>query len=112
MQELLLAADVLINDFSSSMWDYMLTGKPCFTFAQDLQHYVETTEVYSPVADWPFPKSTNMEKLISDIENFNEADYSDRCRKHYEELGGCETGEATSLVCKCIAEKCGISPIR
>ena len=70
MQELLLAADVMINDFSSSMWDFMLTGKPCFTFAADLQHYIETTEVYTPVSEWPFPQSTNndeLEKTISEL---------------------------------------------
>ena len=32
MQDLLEAADVLINDFSSSFWDYMLTEKPCFMY--------------------------------------------------------------------------------
>lgn len=49
MQELLLAADAMINDFSSSMWDFMLTGNPSFMYAVDLPHYVETTEVYTPV---------------------------------------------------------------
>ena len=106
MQELLLAADVMINDFSSSMWDFMLTGKPCFTFATDLQHYVDTTQVYTPVAEWPFPQSTTNEKLVEDILTFNEADYHAACKKHYEDLGGCETGEATKLVCQRICEVC------
>ena len=106
MQELLLAADVMINDFSSSMWDFMLTGKPCFTFAKDLQHYIETTEVYTPVSEWPFPQSTDNEKLISDILNFDEVEYKAECDRHYNSLQGCETGKATRLVCERIVDIC------
>lgn len=108
MQELLLAADVMINDFSSSMWDFMLTGKPCFTYAIDLEHYVRTTKVYTPVEEWPFPKATDNDGLEKNIIEFDEKEYAEACKRHYEALGGCETGEATKLVCKRIAEVCGI----
>ena len=108
MQELLLAADAMINDFSSSMWDFMLTGKPSFMYAVDLQHYIETTEVYTPVDEWPFPKSSNNDELIENISNFDETKYKEDCEKHYKALGGCETGHACELVCKRIAKVCGI----
>lgn len=106
MQDLLEVADVLINDFSSSFWDYMLTGKPCFMYAPDLQHYIETTQVYTPVEEWPFPKSTTNEELINSILSFDEDQYRIDCKKHYESLGGCETGRATQLVCERIMAKC------
>lgn len=106
MQELLLAADVMINDFSSSMWDFMLTGRPSFMFACDLQHYVETTEVYTPVSEWPFPKSTDNDELENSILNFDEEKYAADCRRHYEALGGCESGEARKLVCERIYQVC------
>lgn len=106
MQELLLAADVLINDFSSSMWDFMLTGKPCFIFAKDLQRYIETTDLYTPVSEWPFPIAETNERLVANIEEFDEKSYATNCKKHYELLGGCETGEATKIVCDWILEKC------
>ena len=106
MQELLLAADAMINDFSSSMWDFMLTGRPSFLFALDLQHYVETTEVYTRVSEWPFPKSVNNDELEKNILNFNEEDYAASCQRHYKALGGCETGEAAKLVCERIYQVC------
>lgn len=106
MQELLLAADVMINDFSSSMWDFMLTGKPCFIYAFDLENYVKTTNVYTPVSKWPFPKATTNEELVENILHFNEEKYREDCKKHYEMLGGCETGKATELVCELIYIKC------
>lgn len=106
MQDLLLIADAMINDFSSSMWDFMLTGKPCFTFAVDLEHYIETTEVYTPVEEWPFPRSTNNDELEKSILEFDEEKYATDRRRHYERLGGCETGEAARLVCQRICEVC------
>lgn len=106
MQELLLAADVMINDFSSSMWDFMLTGKPCFTYAKDLEHYIETTKLYTPVEEWPFPKATTNDLLVANILQFDETKYEKDCKRHYELLGGCETGRATELVCECIYSKC------
>jgi len=106
IQELLCASDAMINDFSSSMWDFMLTGRPSFLFAVDLDHYVETTEVYTPVSEWPFPKAVNNDELEQNILNFNEEDYAAACKRHYDSLGGCETGKATQLVCEQIYEQC------
>lgn len=100
MQELLCVADAMINDFSSSMWDFMLTGRPSFLFAVDLDHYVETTQVYTPVSEWPFPQSVNNDELEQNILNFDENDYAEACKRHYTDLGGCETGKATELVCQ------------
>ena len=106
MQELLLAADAMINDFSSSLWDFMLTGKPCFLFATDLEHYIATTEVYTPVSQWPYPQAVDNDRLEKNILEFDEAKYARDCKNHYEALGGCETGEATKLVGQRIAELC------
>lgn len=106
MQELLLAADAMINDFSSSMWDFMMTGRPSFLFAVDLDHYVATTEVYTPVSEWPFPQSVNNDELEKNILEFDEEKYAAACKRHYDALGGCETGNATELVCQRIYEQC------
>lgn len=106
MQDLLEVSDVLINDFSSSFWDFMLTGRPCFMYAPDLDHYVATTKVYTPVDEWPFPKSRTSEELCKSILDFDEFSYKRDCEKHYMELGGCESGRATELVCGRILEVC------
>jgi CDP-glycerol glycerophosphotransferase len=39
VRELLLAADVLVTDYSSVMFDFAATGKPIVLFAYDLEHY-------------------------------------------------------------------------
>ena len=37
--ELYLAADVLVTDYSSAMFDFAVTGKPMLFFTYDLEHY-------------------------------------------------------------------------
>lgn len=98
MQELLLAADVLITDFSSSMWDFSLTGRPCFLFARDFYEYLEITGVYMPVEQWPFPKAVSNEELTDNIRGFDAEAYRLALQKHHTDLGICETGWS--------AEKC------
>ena len=105
MQELLLASDCLITDFSSSMWDYILTGKPGFLFARDLKHYIETTAVYTPLNEWPFEKSESNEELEKIILEFNPEKYKEACNKHYNDFKGCETGKATEIICKFLVDK-------
>ena len=72
----------------------------------DLEHYIKTTQVYTPVEQWPFPSSTNNDQLEKTILEFDEEAYAAACRRHYEELGGCETGKATQLIGDRIYEKC------
>ena len=104
MQELLLVADVMINDFSSSMWDYMLTERPCFLFATDMDHYIATTELYTPIDDLPYPTARSNEELQQRIRSFDAEDYKRRCDKNYADFGGCETGRASELVADKINE--------
>lgn len=37
--ELYLAADILVSDYSSAIFDFAVTGKPIVLFAYDLEHY-------------------------------------------------------------------------
>ncbi len=98
MQELLLAADVMINDFSSSMWDFMLTGKPCFLYALDMDEYIKNTGFNFPYNDLPYPKARNNKELDKEIRNFDEGRYFKLCNLYYKKVGGCETGKATKLL--------------
>lgn len=40
IQELLCAADLLITDYSSSIWDYSLMKRPCLLYMPDLEEYL------------------------------------------------------------------------
>ena len=105
MQELLCAADSLITDFSSSMWDFALTGKPCFLYAPDLQQYLSKRGFYTDPFSWPFPMAQNEDELSANILGFDLAVYEKAVKKHLSDFGSYENKDACAKVCKAIGIK-------
>lgn len=102
MQELLCASDVLVTDFSSSMWDFALTGRPCFLYAPDIQQYIDQRGFYTDPATWPYPLAKSDEELSANILGFDEKKYIADVNRHFDELGSYENKDACMKVCKAI----------
>ncbi|MBR0318451.1 MAG: CDP-glycerol glycerophosphotransferase family protein [Spirochaetia bacterium] len=102
MQELLCAADVLVTDFSSSIWDFGLTKKPCFLFASDLQQYIADRGFYTDPFTWPFPMAQNDGELSRNILSFDETTYKKAVQKHLTDFGSYENKDACAKVCQAI----------
>ena len=71
MMELLCAADLLITDYSSSMFDYALTGKPIVQFATDIEAYRKDRDFYFPLDSLPFPlarSNEELEQILTDLQ--------------------------------------------
>lgn len=105
MQDLLDYADVLITDYSSSIWDYSLTGKPAFLFTPDLESYLSERGFYTPIDRWPYTYVTTVEDLCSAIRNFSEKDCRERIDRHHKELGSFEEGTAAEAAMGIIVSK-------
>jgi len=99
MQELLCAADILITDYSSSIWDFSFTFKPCFLFTPDLDEYKKKQGFYTPIEDWPFPLAKTNEQLMDIINKFDQEKYIIAVKEHHAVLGSYETGTATKQLC-------------
>ncbi|MBD5203673.1 MAG: hypothetical protein HDS82_02205 [Bacteroidales bacterium] len=95
MQELLEVCDILITDYSSSIWDFALTGKPAFLFMPDLQDYLKERDFYTPLDRWPFPYATDVESFCTIIGSHNDKDNENRIKKHLSLLGSYEHGNAS-----------------
>lgn len=109
MQELLLAADVLVSDYSSCMWDFCLTGRPCFVLAKDLANYEREDRGFAcPVEKWPFTVARDMEQLEQNILAFDAAGYAKRITAHLEEMGSYDLGDASRQAARIIWDFCGI----
>lgn len=98
MQDLLCAADVLITDYSSSIWDFALTKKPCFLFTPDLDEYASSVKFYTDIKDWGFPICQTNEKLLSTIKKFNYENYKENLIKAKDFYGSYEQGSSSSQV--------------
>lgn len=98
MQELLEIADVLITDYSSSIWDFSLTGKPGFLFMPDLQEYLSTRGFYTPLEQWPYKYAETVKDFCGIIENHDSMRSAEKIKAHLDLLGSYESGDAVEKV--------------
>lgn len=105
MQELLCACDILITDYSSSMFDFALSRKPCFRFALDLQDYMGDRNFYFDYEEIPFPPAYSNDEMISLVENFSEEDYRRGVEEFYARLELLEDGKASERCADWIEDK-------
>lgn len=104
MQELLLAADVLITDYSSTVWDYSFSGNPGFLYVPDRYVYERSRGLYTSIDSWPFLNAENMEELCEIIRSFDEDEQKKRNENHHFSYGSYEHGTATERVIHLIME--------
>lgn len=106
MQELLYIADCVITDYSSLIWDYSFTCRPCLLYCTDLAYYENKRDFNKPIRTWGFPVCENNEELVNTILDFDEEDFYKKMHKHHEENGSFEEGHTTEDVCKIIDSVC------
>ena len=91
--EVLAAADCLITDYSSVMFDFADTGRKIVLYAYDSENYQNTRSMYLPIEQLPFPIVTDSASLVSEacseeyrpygeeMKNITENDCPDSSRK-------------------------------
>ncbi len=100
MQELLCAADMLITDYSSSMWDFALLGRPCLLYQNDLEAYERERGICISVEQWPGISCRSDSELLDAIRTLDERACAERAREHLRTYGSYETGTATEQACQ------------
>lgn len=98
MQDLLAISDVLVTDYSSSMWDFALMKRPVFLFAADIAQYSAGRGLYYPVEEWPFPMAVNNQEFASIITNFDNMFYLRKLDNYFDKMGSFENGTACEQV--------------
>lgn len=98
MQELLVATDILITDYSSSMFDFILTQKPCFIYASDIKDYRDDRGFYFDLEKLPFSISASTNDMLKNIEDFNYQKYKKHIDEFLAEQGCVDEGNASKKV--------------
>jgi CDP-glycerol glycerophosphotransferase len=99
--ELYLAADVLITDYSSVMFDFAVTGKPMIFLTPDIEKYVADRGFYFDfVAEAPGPICHTTAEVIGALENINELakQYGKAYKAWQAKFTPLEDGKATARV--------------
>lgn len=95
-QELLLAADCVLTDYSSCILDFLFTGRPGFIYAPDCAQYEKMRGLYYPLEQAPFPVARDWTALLNNIENFDEQIFRERTSDFLRKMGCMEDGHAAA----------------
>lgn len=106
-QELLAVADLLITDYSSIMFDFMLTHRPCFIYAKDIEEYEKMNGFYYPLDSTPFPIARNEEELIQNIKSFDNLKYQNDIKVFLNDKGSIDDGKASERIANLISNIIG-----
>lgn len=87
IQELYLLCDAMLTDYSSVMFDYMNTGKPCFVYVNDLAAYKNDRNFYFDIDKLPFSRAEHNEELVSNILAFDEDEQAANMQRFRREFG-------------------------
>lgn len=103
---LYLAADCLITDYSSVMFDYSILGRPMFFYAYDLENYRENLRgFYFDYFDYiPGPVSKTTEELLVQMEQYNLSEWEERYIRFRKKFNGKDDGKSASKVVEVIKE--------
>ncbi len=104
IQELVAAADAMLTDYSSCIFDFLLTRRPGFLFAPDEEEYTQERGFYYPLEDTPFPVSHTCGELVRQIGAFDEKRYRQDAEEFLEDKGCIEDGHASERVVQKIVE--------
>lgn len=106
MQELIIATDMFITDYSSAIFDFSLLGRPAFIYASDYAIYEESERgLYFELNELPFPIAHDMKNLLYAICNFDETYYQEKLKSFFAHVGMCESGCAAEVVAQLIVKK-------
>ena len=98
IQELIVASDVLISDYSGVIYDFMLCGKPVFIFAKDLDTYPKERGFKQAYFDLPYKVNRTEGELLNCIKNFNAKALEPAIGKFFEQIKPFGTGHASETV--------------
>lgn len=105
MQELSLASDLFVTDYSSGIFDFVLSRKPAFLYASDVKEYIKERGLYFDLHDMPFPFAENNEMMIHNIISFDNNKYLHDLDDFYQYVGYVPNKKADVMISDLIYQK-------
>lgn len=102
--ELLIAADMLITDYSSIFFDYALLGKPIFIYAPDYNKYVYERGAYFNLQETDLEYFENSNSLLNYIKQFNYEEESMKSSNFIKKYNDTRNTNSTNTIVKLMKE--------
>lgn len=104
MYELLCVCEVLITDYSSTLFEAACVQKPVFLYATDYSEYLQDRGFYFDYEKLPFPIAKNFDELLVRIDQFDLHAYIKNTTRFCDSLGIVAPGESCARIIKKIKE--------
>lgn len=98
MQELLLIADAGLTDYSSWVFDYILTNRPAFLLSSNPADFRERRGMYHALAGIPFTHATTNSEVLRDIREFDQGEYDSKIAEFLDRCGSIDDGESARRI--------------
>lgn len=100
LYELLEAADILITDYSNTLFEFAMAKKPVFLYAPDAAEYEEKRGFYFKYDKLPYPIASTRWDLLNLIESYRPDDYIPEQQELFDKLGIFEDGKASLRIAR------------
>jgi len=98
MYDLLNISDILITDYSGTMFEFSLMHKPVFLYATDIEEYMKDRNFYFNIFNLPYKVAQDNNELLKLINCFEEEKYLSELKSFLLELGTYNNGNASKQV--------------
>lgn len=105
IQELIISSDLLITDYSSTMFDAMIANGNVVLYANDIKEYNAERGMYFKFEELPFMLASNNDELLYILKNIN---FRNEKKKYYDfkkRIGLKENGTASKTIANIIERK-------
>lgn len=98
--ELLSVIDLLVTDYSSIFFDFLVTEKPIVFYTSDYTEYKAGRGLYLPLESLPGPSVSSPKELVKVIQNADMvlARYKDNYKKYINKFSSFDDGHATERI--------------
>lgn len=105
LYELMSVADVLITDYSNTMFEFAYSGKPVFLYAPDSTEYAGSRGMYFEYEELPFPIGKSVSSLAEKILTYREEEWKQKQMDFFGKFQLIEAGNAAEKVARVILRK-------
>lgn len=108
INEIIVASELLITDYSSCMFDAMEANKRVILYASDEKSYMGERGSYFQLCELPFPVTHDNEELNDCVRLFDLDKYNNQVREFMDKLGFVNDGKASERCAQLILEQMGL----
>lgn len=104
MYELMKVSDVLITDYSNTMFEFAMMKRPVFLYVKDANSYSSERGLYFNLEDLPFQVARSMEELKNGIKDYQQDLYEQEVNEFFHKVRLNESGTASKQVVRKIQD--------